>query len=171
MGDHVVQVAGDASALGAHPLFGDQPLLSFGTFGTFGQVGDVLAASSEVVADDELPLTISVDGDIGALPDSVSATGYRLVQEALTNIRRHAGPVDMVSVDIRVDDDRLVVEIADNGRGAGARPSQDGFGIVGMRERVATLGGTVDAGPRPGGGWRVRSTLPLGQPHDLPVAR
>ncbi len=124
-----------------------------------------------LVADDELPLTISVDGDIGALPDSVSATGYRLVQEALTNVRRHAGPVDVVSVDIRVDQDRLVVEIADNGRGAGVRPSQDGFGIVGMRERVATLGGTVDAGPRPGGGWRVRSTLPLGQPHDLPVAR
>lgn len=113
------------------------------------------------LATGDLPLAVSIDGDVANLPDSVSVTGYRLVQEALTNVRRHAGPVDSVAVHLSVDPDRLVIEISDNGRGAGVVPAKDGFGIIGMRERVAALGGTIDAGPRPGGGWRVRSVLPF----------
>jgi len=125
-----------------------------------------------LVAADDLPVAVSVEGEVAGLPDSVSVTGYRLVQEALTNVRRHAGPVDAVTVHVHVDAGQLVIEVSDNGRGAGARPSADGFGIVGMRERVAALGGTVAAGPRPGGGWRVRSVLPLdpGSVHRLTTA-
>jgi len=115
----------------------------------------------DLVATDDLPVAVSVEGEVTGLPDSVSVTAYRLVQEALTNVRRHAGPVDAVTVRVHVDADQLVIEVNDNGRGAGARPSADGFGIIGMRERVAAIGGTIAAGPRPGGGWRVRSVLPL----------
>jgi signal transduction histidine kinase len=125
-----------------------------------------------LLAGDDLPIAVSVDGEVTGLPESVSVTGYRLVQEALTNVRRHAGTVDAVTVHVNVDSERLVIEVSDNGRGAGAMPSDDGFGIVGMRERVAALGGTMDAGPRPGGGWRVRSVLPLDSQssHRLPTA-
>ena len=63
---------------------------------------------------------------------------------------------------LRIDGGRLTVEICDDGRGAAALPSEDGFGIIGMRERVAAVGGTVETGPRPGGGWRVRAILPVG---------
>lgn len=125
-----------------------------------------------LVAGGDLPVAVSVEGDVAGLPDSVSVTGYRLVQEALTNVRRHAGPVDEVGVRLHIDAERLVIEVSDNGRGAGVRPAADGFGIVGMRERVAALGGTIEAGPRPGGGWRVRSVLPLvaGSVHHLRTA-
>ncbi|HSP29068.1 MAG TPA: sensor histidine kinase, partial [Ilumatobacteraceae bacterium] len=110
---------------------------------------------------DGLPLTVTVEGDLTALPESVSATGYRLIQEALTNVRRHAGSVDRVTVALRVDGDDVRIEIVDDGRGAGALPDTDGFGLIGMRERVAAVGGTVEAGPQPGGGWRVRAVLPI----------
>ena len=96
-----------------------------------------------------------------AFPESVSVTGFRLVQEALTNVRRHAGPVDTVDVRLAIGADNVTIEVSDNGRGAGVAASPDGFGIIGMRERVAAVGGTVEAGARPGGGWRVRGVLPL----------
>jgi signal transduction histidine kinase len=114
-----------------------------------------------LVAADDLPIFLSLDGSIADLPESVSVTGYRLVQEALTNVRRHAGPVDRVDVKLRVESDRLSIEVSDNGRGAGVSPTTDGFGMIGMRERAAAVGGTVEAGPRAGGGWRVRSSVPL----------
>ncbi|HSM66456.1 MAG TPA: sensor histidine kinase [Ilumatobacteraceae bacterium] len=101
-----------------------------------------------------------VIGDLDDLADSVSATGYRLVQEALTNVRRHGGPTATATVRLEVTDAVVVIEILDDGRGAGALGSVDGFGIVGMRERVAALSGTFEAGPRPGGGWRVHAEIP-----------
>jgi signal transduction histidine kinase len=131
---------------GTPPDLDPQPLLS--------QL-DTLAAGGE------LDVAVSVDGDIDRLPDSISITGYRLVQEALTNVRRHAGDPETVEVNLRVADGRLTIDICDNGRGAATLPSEDGFGIIGMRERVAAVGGRVDAGPRPGGGWRVRAVLPV----------
>lgn len=103
---------------------------------------------------------LTVIGDLDGLADSVSATGYRLVQEALTNVRRHGGPTARAQVRIEVGDSRLLLEVLDDGRGAGAHPSGGGFGITGMRERVAALAGTLEAGPRPGGGWRVRAEIP-----------
>ena len=118
---------------------------------------------------DDLPMRVTIDGEFSALPDSVSVTGFRLIQEALTNIRRHAGVVHDVSVALRISDESVTIEIGDDGRGAGAGQSPDGFGIIGMRERVAAAGGTLDVGPRVGGGWRVRASLPIdaGSSHRL----
>lgn len=120
-----------------------------------------LAGLAALAAADELPVVVTVEGDVRNLPESVSATGFRLVQEALTNVRRHAGPVDTVAVRLTIGSGNVTVEVSDNGRGAGAAASPDGFGIIGMRERVAAVGGTVEAGARPGGGWCVRAVLPI----------
>ena len=120
-----------------------------------------LAGLAALAAADELPVVVTVEGDVRNLPESVSATAFRLVQEALTNVRRHAGPVDTVAVRLTIGSGNVTVEVSDNGRGAGAAASPDGFGIIGMRERVAAVGGTVQAGARPGGGWRVRAVLPI----------
>ena len=108
---------------------------------------------------------VTVDvADAGAVPAPVQATGYRIVQEALTNVLRHAG-ARRVSVVARSDADTLVLVVADDGRGAlaEAAPNHDGAGagVRGMRERATALGGTVSAGPGPDGGWRVEAALPL----------
>jgi signal transduction histidine kinase len=92
------------------------------------------------------------------LPVGVDLSAYRIVQEALTNVAKHAGPA-RVTVTVDHDGDDLRVEVADDGL---AVPSASpGRGLLGMRERAASLGGTVSTGPAPGGGWVVRATLPL----------
>lgn len=128
-----------------------------------------LAGLDALTDGDELPVELTIEGDLRSVPESVSVTSYRLVQEALTNVRRHAGNVDSVTVAVEVGSQNVTIEITDNGRGAGVAASPDGFGIIGMRERVAAVGGTIDAGPRRGGGWRVRAVLPLdaGSAHRL----
>ncbi|WP_229924045.1 sensor histidine kinase [Streptomyces capillispiralis] len=95
-----------------------------------------------------------------AVPPAVGAAAYRLVQEALTNAVRHAGPEPAVRVDLREEDGVLRLSVVDDGTGPtpGGTP---GFGLVGMRERARSVGGTLDAGPRAGGGYRVSATLPL----------
>jgi len=97
-------------------------------------------------------------GDVSGLPGAVQAAGYRIVQEALTNALRHAG-ARHVRVRVGRDGGALRVEVADDGGGA---PSNGGggSGLPGMRERAAALGGTLEAGPVPGGGWRVLAELP-----------
>ncbi|GAA4363459.1 sensor histidine kinase [Nocardioides caricicola] len=94
------------------------------------------------------------------VPDGVALTAYRVVQESLTNVRRHAGPDVKVRVDVAVADE-VTVLVEDDGRGAAAQDDGRGLGLTGMRERVAVHGGTFEAGPRPGGGWRVAARLPL----------
>jgi signal transduction histidine kinase len=90
---------------------------------------------------------------------------YRIVQESLTNGLRHAGPGATAAVSVTVGDAYVTVSVDDDGRGvAGAeRPAAEGSGtgIAGMRERTAAFGGTLSAGPGPGGGWRVEAVLPL----------
>jgi signal transduction histidine kinase len=120
-----------------------------------------LAGLEALTTGDDLPVELTVVGDLRAVPESVSVTSYRLVQEALTNVRRHAGTVNSVAVRVGVGERDVTIEVTDNGRGAGVAASPDGFGIIGMRERVTAVGGTFEAGPRPGGGWRVRAVLPL----------
>jgi signal transduction histidine kinase len=107
-----------------------------------------------------LPVTLSVLGTAaeGQLPVAVDFAGYRIVQEALTNVLRHAGTT---SAQVRIEHrpGAVEVEVTDNGKGG--PPSDGGSGIAGMRERVTALGGQLEAGPRPGGGFRVHAVLPF----------
>ncbi|MET8310795.1 sensor histidine kinase [Micromonospora sp. NPDC005173] len=109
-----------------------------------------------------LPVELRVDGLVDALPTVVGSTVYRIVQEALTNVVRHARAT-RVSVTIRATPARLSLEVVDDGRGssAGGATGERGQGLRGMSERVALLGGTVDAADADGGGFRVFVRLPL----------
>jgi signal transduction histidine kinase len=94
------------------------------------------------------------------LPAIVDASAYRIVQEALTNVLRHAGSAS-VRVDLGIGEDSLRIEVADDGSGSQVRADAEGHGIAGMRERALALGGTFSAGPREGGGWHVVAVLPI----------
>ncbi|MFG2089083.1 MULTISPECIES: sensor histidine kinase [unclassified Spirillospora] len=101
------------------------------------------------------------DGDTG-WPPEVTTTVYRVVQEALTNVSRHAPKARSVTVTVEQDAQGVAVEVADDAPAAPPRhPHRGGYGLIGMRERVETLGGSLRAGPRPGAGWSVRATLPV----------
>jgi signal transduction histidine kinase len=108
-----------------------------------------------------LDVDLRVEGDEREMPSGLELVVYRIVQEALTNTMKHAGPARAdVVFDYGTDVFRLVV--ADDGRGAASTPvSQPGHGLAGMRERVSLYGGELVAGPQPGGGFRVTATLPL----------
>nr|WP_231911180.1 histidine kinase [Streptomyces chartreusis] len=93
-------------------------------------------------------------------PPAVGAAAYRIVQEALTNAVRHAGPEPAVRVDLVEREGALHLSVSDDGTGP-APGGTPGFGIVGMRERARTVGGTLDAGPRADGGFEVTAVLPL----------
>jgi signal transduction histidine kinase len=107
------------------------------------------------------------------LPPGAGLTLHRICQEALTNVRKHAGPSPTVTVALQWSERAVELSVSDDGRGAAAgadrpepagapgTPGGPGFGLLGMRERAALFGGTVTAGPRPGGGWRVRFAMPL----------
>jgi len=107
-----------------------------------------------------LPVSFTVEGVPQPLPSGVALAAYRIVQESLTNTRKHAGPVASAAVVLRYSGDALVLAISDDGRGTAA-PDGAGHGMTGMRERVAMYGGSVAAGPRPAGGFEVVATLPL----------
>ncbi|MGW6456433.1 sensor histidine kinase [Streptomyces sp. NPDC055078] len=95
-------------------------------------------------------------------PPEVTSTVYRVVQEALTNVLRHARHARSVEVTVGRDAGVVTVEVTDDAVPDSARPHQrGGYGLIGMRERVETLGGSLSAGPRPGAGWSVRATLPV----------
>lgn len=94
------------------------------------------------------------------LPEPVALAAYRIVQESLTNVMRHAAPAEC-RVDVESTGDRLRIEVTDDGTRR-PPPAPDGTGLAGMRERVAAYGGTFDAGPRSGGGFTVVATLPYG---------
>lgn len=113
-----------------------------------------------VEASIDLPITLSMLGEFADLASSVDLTGYRTVQESLTNVRRHAGPVSSVEVSIERRDDLVVIRVLDDGRGAAADQDGPGYGLLGMRERVDAVGGHLAAGWRVGGGWSVTATLP-----------
>ena len=124
-----------------------------------------LADLDQLTATADLPLHVSVVGDVSTLPQSATLTGYRVVQEALTNIRRHGGDVRRVDVEIVVElgvrPGALRISVLDDGRGAAADDVGGGFGVMGMHERVTAIGGTISTGPRPGGGWRVAADIPV----------
>jgi signal transduction histidine kinase len=114
-----------------------------------------------------LPVSVTVTGAERPLPPEVDQAAYRIVQEALTNVSRHAGQA-CASVHLHYTPESLSVQVVDDGEGSGtstgtstgSRPSGPGLGLVGMRERVSALGGRLQAGPHDGGGFHVRAELP-----------
>ncbi|MCK8677862.1 MULTISPECIES: sensor histidine kinase [Streptomyces] len=114
-----------------------------------------------------LHVDFRIEGTPRPLPSGVELTAYRIVQEALTNTRKHGGPDVGASVRLVYFDDGLGLLVEDDGRGAAHELYEDGgadgrgHGLIGMRERVGMVGGTLDAGPRPGGGFRISALLPL----------
>jgi signal transduction histidine kinase len=132
-----------------------------------------------------MPVELAVDAPAGtppALPPGVDLAAFRVVQEGLTNVMKHAGPV-RTAVRLQYRPRDLLITVSDDGPppdsapaaagpgpGEGAGPGSDGRGLIGLRERIAVYGGELDAGPRPGGGWRLATRIPL-EPAagDLPV--
>ncbi|WAL69939.1 sensor histidine kinase [Amycolatopsis cynarae] len=114
-----------------------------------------------------LPVRLDVEGGLGGLPAGVSLGVYRIVQESLTNTLKHAGRDARAEVRIRRGPHVVEVEVIDDGAGKARQlvPAgtalPGGNGVIGMRERAHVYGGTLDVGPAPGGGWRVRATLPV----------
>jgi len=124
-------------------------------------IGDLDALAAGVRAAG-LPVNLVIDGDLAALPATVDVSVYRIVQEALTNILKHAGPA-RADVTIGFGQDAVVIEVTDDGTAkSGHAAPVIGHGLAGMRERAAVFGGELAVGPRPGGGYAVRARLPLG---------
>jgi len=120
-----------------------------------------LEALVAVMGEGGLPVEVVVTGDRVGLPGVVDLAAYRIVQESLTNVARHAGPAS-ATVRVCYQPGAVVLEIADTGRGrsaGAARPA--GHGIAGMRERAAAVGGMLEAGPSGDGGFLVRARLPF----------
>jgi signal transduction histidine kinase len=105
-----------------------------------------------------LPVELRVSGAPRPLPPGADLTAYRVVQEALTNVLRHAGE-PVASVCIKWGE-QLVITVSDDGTGTSGGPP--GRGLLGLRERLSIYSGELDAGPRPGGGWQLRAVIPLG---------
>jgi signal transduction histidine kinase len=123
-----------------------------------------LSELAERVRSVGLPVRLDIVGAIDDLPAGVGLGIYRIVQEALTNSLKHAGPGASAMVRVERTGDRVEVDVLDNGV-SGTRALvgvSGGNGLIGMRERAHVFGGTLDAGPHPAGGWRVRAVLPIG---------
>ena len=137
-------------------------------------VGD-LEELADTVRAAGIPVTLAVTGEVAALPPAASLTVYRIVQEALTNVVKHA-PGATATARVQASRDGVLITV-DNGRGTGGpgpempRPGGGArHGLVGMTERAAAFGGTLDAGPVAGGGFQVTAFLPLASPAAAPPA-
>ncbi|MBX6386868.1 MAG: sensor histidine kinase, partial [Microbispora sp.] len=121
-----------------------------------------MAYLSDLIERSGLPVTLEVAGRERPLPAGVDRAGYRIVQESLTNVTRHA-PGSRVTVRVTYAPEELIVVVEDDGSGTARAEAGlgGGNGIPGMRERAAALGGSLMAGPRPGGGFRVEARLPF----------
>ena len=114
------------------------------------------------VASSGIAVTLAPLPDLSEIPRETGLATYRIVQESLTNALKHAGPGARVTVSLTAGEE-LRVEVRDDGRGAAARDDGHGHGLIGMRERAASVDGALSAGPAPGGGYLVTATLPLRQ--------
>jgi signal transduction histidine kinase len=122
------------------------------------EIADLLASSRAA----GLPVSFTVEGLPHPLPAGSALAAYRVVQESLTNARKHGGPEVTVAVTLRFCQDALKIIVSDDGEGGAAESDGAGHGLIGMRERVEMYGGKVDAGPRESGGYQVMATLPFG---------
>lgn len=128
----------------------------------YGTAG--LARTAQLMRDAGLPVELELTGDLDSLGPAVGLGIHRLVQESLTNVLRHAGEGARARVQVRRADGSVEVTITDYGGNNEPRNVTaigSGKGIVGMRERVAVLGGSLETGPTPGDGWRVHALLPV----------
>jgi signal transduction histidine kinase len=130
---------------------------------SLAHLDSLLAAAREA----GLPVELAVEGEPRQLPAGIDLSAYRIVQEALTNSLKHAGPAQ-ATVRVRYGAKALDVQVSDDGRGAprevadpNGRAEVDGHGLIGMRERVALFAGALEVGTRPGGGFLVAARLPL----------
>jgi len=118
-----------------------------------------VGALGERMSRSGLDVEVQVDGEPGVVPPGVDISAYRIVQEALTNVLKHA---DAVRATVRINhaDGAIEIEVTDDGTGSSAATDGQGHGLTGIRERVALYGGTLEAGPSPAGGWRLLARLP-----------
>jgi signal transduction histidine kinase len=127
-----------------------------------------LAQLVDDVRASHVPAHLHVEGRTDAVPVGLELSAYRIVQEALTNVLKHAGTTTRVDVTVRHLAGALAIEVRDDGRGLASSAASDGasdgsgHGHVGMRERVELWGGELSLGPAPGGGFRVKALLPYG---------
>jgi len=127
---------------------------------------DTIPDLIEQVRSSGLDVSLQIAGRARKLPPGPALAAYRIVQESLTNVLKHAGPNRRAWVRINWRPDQLEISIVDDGRGAGAvGGSTDGQGVLGMHERAVLHGGTLHAGPRPGGGFIVQALLPYRETH------
>jgi signal transduction histidine kinase len=133
----------------------DAPIRPIADLAALDDLRDGLAAAG-------VDVDVTIDPRAFPLPASIGATGYRIVQEALTNVLRHAGTTT-ARVRVARTGDRVLIEVEDDGTGTATPDDRgSGNGVRGMRERATAAGGTLEAGPRPEGGWRVAASLPAG---------
>ncbi|TMQ91926.1 two-component sensor histidine kinase [Actinomadura soli] len=126
-------------------------------------VGDLARLQELVAGFAHPPAALTIAPDLGTLPPEVAASAHRVVQEALTNVRKHAADAASVRVTLARAGGEVEVAVRDDGRGRGRRLPSGGFGLTGLAERVGALGGRLYAGPRPEGGWEVVAVLPAGE--------
>jgi signal transduction histidine kinase len=180
----VVQADGASYALGSEPERARQALATIAATGRQAlaemrrllgvlRSGDFRAELAPLPGVDQLrdlldqtraagrTVSFMLDGTPRPLPDGVGLAAYRVVQESLTNSRKHGGIGASVAVSLRYSADELLVQVTDDGRGAAAANDGAGLGLTGMRERVGIYGGSVQAGPRQLGGYQVTARLPL----------
>jgi signal transduction histidine kinase len=113
----------------------------------------------EQVREAGLPVRLNVEGQVAPLPPGVDLCAFRIVQEALTNTIKHAGPAQ-AEVNVRYSVEDVEIEVSDNGRGLNGA-GDGGHGLLGMKERAILCGGTLETGAAPGGGFAVRARLPI----------
>ena len=147
---------------------------------------DRLESLSEAVRAAGAPVSVAIEGERVPLPPGVDHAAYRILQESLTNVLRHAGPDASAAVCLRYEPGALTIRVTDDGTGdegraasgeggGGSGGSEDGtdggsgHGLTGMTERAAAVGGQLSAGPRPGGGYEVTARLPVQAPRSAPA--
>lgn len=147
--------AGAVSGTAAGALVGAAGEAATRPVGDLGRLRDLVAGFADP------PATLALAPDLGPLPPEVAASVHRVVQESLTNVRKHAADAASVRVAVaRAAGGSVEVSVRDDGQGRGRRLPSSGFGLAGLTERVNALGGRLRAGPRPEGGWEVVALLP-----------
>ena len=146
------------TALAPTPGLADIPALAATIASPSAPVAGTSSGASGSLKAGGPAVAVRLDGDIDSVPPAVAAAVYRLAQEAVTNARRHARGATRIDVSVSVDGSAVRLAVRDDGVGAAGGGA--GYGITGMRERAALLGGACDAGPLAAGGWAVTATIP-----------